>query len=161
MSFKFALEDFELDVLENRGNGRLLVYDPATGKTEMLLDGLYFANGVALSADEDYILVNETSRYQITKYWLKGEKAGTSEIFADNLPGMPDGLARAENGDFLVAFYSKRSGMIDFLQRFPKLKNLLLTCHKAYSRSLLHTALSESWMPTLTSSSLSTIQKVL
>ena len=63
-----------------------LRYDPSTGKTDMLLDGLYFANGVALSADEDYILVNETSRYRITRYWLKGDKAGSSEIFADNPP---------------------------------------------------------------------------
>ncbi|SMF40334.1 SMP-30/gluconolactonase/LRE family protein [Pseudobacteriovorax antillogorgiicola] len=124
-SYKFPLEDFELDVLEARGNGRLMSYNPGTGLVEVLVEGLYFANGVALSQDEDFILVNETSRYRMTRYWLKGEKAGTAEVFLSNLPGSPDGLARDSDGNFLIAFFSTRSKLIDFLQMFPKLKNLL------------------------------------
>ena len=62
--------------------------DPATGKTETLLKDLYFANGVTLSANEDFVLVNETYRYRITRYWLSGEKAGTHDVFIDNLPGL-------------------------------------------------------------------------
>ena len=42
-------------------NGRLLAYDPQTNETSLLLDGLYFANGVALAPDESYVLVNESS----------------------------------------------------------------------------------------------------
>ena len=87
-SSKFHQPDYILDLLEARPHGRLLRYDPSTGKTEVLLKDLYFANGVALSANEDFVLVNETYRYRITRYWLKGEKAGQHEVFIDNLPGL-------------------------------------------------------------------------
>jgi hypothetical protein len=49
-----------LDINEHGGHGRLLVYDPQTGETTTLLDGLNFANGVAVGHDQSYILVNET-----------------------------------------------------------------------------------------------------
>ena len=55
-SSKFQQNEYALDLLEGRPWGRLLVFDPVTGKTEVLLDGLYFANGVALSAKEDFVL---------------------------------------------------------------------------------------------------------
>ena len=80
------------DLLEARPNGRLLRYDPKTGQSEVLLDGLYYANGVTLSKDEGFVLVNETFRYRITRYWLTGVRAGSSEVFIDNLPGFPDGI---------------------------------------------------------------------
>jgi Strictosidine synthase len=39
-------------ILEQGGHGRLLVYDPAADKTTTLVDGLNFANGVAVAHDE-------------------------------------------------------------------------------------------------------------
>ena len=38
--------------------------------------------------------------YRIQKYWLKGDKAGTSEIFVENLPGFPDNVSSNEEGIF-------------------------------------------------------------
>ncbi len=46
---------------------RLLKYSPDSGKVEVVLDGLYFANGVQLSKDESFLLVVETSRCRIQK----------------------------------------------------------------------------------------------
>ena len=48
------------DFLEGRPTGRLLSYDPASGETRVRLDKLFFANGVALGPDDEYVLVNET-----------------------------------------------------------------------------------------------------
>jgi sugar lactone lactonase YvrE len=86
------------DLLESKPHGRLMSYSPADGKVTVLLKGLYFANGVALSKNEDFVLVTETYRYRIIRYWLKGPKAGTSDIFADNLPGFPDGISADRKG---------------------------------------------------------------
>lgn len=105
--------DYLLDLVEGRPHGRLLVYDPSTGATDMLLDNLYFANGIALSQNEDFVLVNETGRYRITRYWLKGEKAGTSDIFIDNLPGFPDGVSSNRQGTFWLALPSPRNPKMD------------------------------------------------
>ncbi|MBU0882933.1 MAG: SMP-30/gluconolactonase/LRE family protein, partial [Gammaproteobacteria bacterium] len=99
-SARFEQPDYLLDLLEARPHGRLLSYNPASGETKVLLKDLYFANGVALSANEDFVLVNETYRYRITRYWLKGDKAGTHDIFIDNLPGLPDNLQGDRNGTF-------------------------------------------------------------
>jgi hypothetical protein len=32
------------------------------------------------------------------RYWLKGPKAGSSDVFYDKLPGPPDGISRALDG---------------------------------------------------------------
>lgn len=121
-SDKFAQHDYMLDLLEARPHGRLLRYDPATGKTEQLLDGLYFANGVSLSQNQDFVLVNETYRYRITRYWLKGDQAGTHDVFIDNLPGMPDNLQSDGAGTFWVALPSPRKDSADLLHQYPWLK---------------------------------------
>lgn len=117
--------DYRLDLLEARGHGRLLVYDPQTNQTDMLLDNLYFANGIALSQKEDFVLVNETGRYRITRYWLKGDKAGTSDVFIDNLPGFPDGVSANREGTFWLALPSPRNPLMDNAHPKPWLKNLL------------------------------------
>ena len=122
--------DFMLDLIEGRPHGRLMVYDPASGETEMLLDALYFANGIALSDDEDFVLVNETGRYRVTRYWLKGEKTGTSDIFIDNLPGFPDGISRGEGGVFWLAIPSPRNPVMDDAHPKPWLKELIVKLPK-------------------------------
>ncbi|HRC85025.1 MAG TPA: SMP-30/gluconolactonase/LRE family protein, partial [Thermoanaerobaculia bacterium] len=124
-SSRWGAKQYLFDLLEARPWGRLLRYDPATRTTETLLENLYFANGVALSKDEDFVLVNETYRYRITRYWLAGEKRGTSEVFADNLPGFPDGIAADGRGGFWVAMFAPRNPQADLLHRHPFAKSLL------------------------------------
>jgi len=59
-STKFGMHNWYLDVLEARPHGQLLRYNPMSNETVVVLDDLAFANGVALSKDEDYLLVCET-----------------------------------------------------------------------------------------------------
>ena len=108
-----------LEIYEGRPTGRLVSYNPATKETRVLLDKLYFANGVALSRDEDFILVNETFRTRITRYWLRGEKAGTHEVFIDRLPGFPDNITEAPDGGFWLALPGPRTEQIDALIPSP------------------------------------------
>ncbi|WP_339512778.1 SMP-30/gluconolactonase/LRE family protein [Pseudomonas sp. RL_15y_Pfl2_60] len=121
-SSRFGQPDYLLDLLEARPWGRLLSYTPATGETKVLMKDLYFANGVALSANEDFLLVNETYRYRINRYWLKGDKAGSHDVFIDNLPGLPDNLESDHAGTFWVAMPSPRKADADFLHQHPWLK---------------------------------------
>lgn len=130
-SSRFEQPDYLLDLLEARPHGRLLAFDPASGETRVLLRDLYFANGVALSADEDFVLVNETYRYRITRYWLKGDKAGSHDVFIDNLPGLPDNLQGDGKGTFWVALPSPRKADADFLHRYPWLKAQLAKLPRA------------------------------
>lgn len=124
-SSRFSQQDYLLDLLEMRPHGRLLRYNPKTRKTEVLLRDLYFPNGVAVSPQGDYVLLNETWKYRILKYWITGPKAGRSEVFASNLPGFPDNLAVDDQGRYWVAFPTLRNGQVDSMHRTPWLKNLV------------------------------------
>lgn len=124
-SSRFNHSEYTLDLLEMRPHGRLLRYDPETGKTRVLLRNLHFANGVAVSPDGEYLLMSETWKYRILKYWIGGRDPGTTEVFADNLPGFPDNLAVDGDGRFWVAFPTPRNPQIDSLHTRPWLKDLL------------------------------------
>ena len=52
------LEASVLDILEQQATGRVLEYDPATRGTRVVARGLAFANGIALSKDEQTLFVN-------------------------------------------------------------------------------------------------------
>jgi sugar lactone lactonase YvrE len=123
----WGMDELLYDLLEARPNGRLLRYNPMTEQTEVLLGGLYFANGVALSKDEDFVLVNETYRYRTTRYWLAGPKTGTSEVFIDNLPGFPDGVSGNGKGTFWLTLFTIRNPTADWLHPRPWLKSVLST----------------------------------
>ncbi|HKP38483.1 MAG TPA: SMP-30/gluconolactonase/LRE family protein [Pyrinomonadaceae bacterium] len=125
-SYKYPLTELKADMLDHRGNGRFLAYDPKTKQTRVLLRDLYFANGVALSPDQSFVLVNETGTYSIRRYWLKGEKQGQSETFIDNLPGFPDGLASNGRDIFWVAIVNRRDAVLDTLLRRPFLRKVVM-----------------------------------
>lgn len=131
-SDRFGVGDEMLDLLEGRPHGRLLRYDPATQETEALLDGLYFANGIAVSRDGQFVLVNETYRHRITRYWLEGPAAGSSDIFADDLPGYPDGVSASPRGTFWVAMFTVRNSSADMLGPRPWLRNLLAKLPRSF-----------------------------
>lgn len=121
-SYKYSTHNYRLDMIEHGPNGRLLVYDPADRSTTLLMDNLYFANGVALGPDDQFVLVNETSAHRVLRYWLKGPKAGESDVFIDNLPFYPDGISYNENGIFWIAMMAPRNRMLDGLSKFPFLR---------------------------------------
>lgn len=95
------------DFLEGRPSGRLLRYEPATRLTTELRKDLYFPNGIIMSDDQMSLLVMESTRYRITKYWLAGAQAGRSETFLDKVPGILDGFDRDTRGRLLATMYDR------------------------------------------------------
>ena len=124
-SYAHGLEDLNLEFMTCKPHGRLLRYDPESGRTETLLNGLFFANGVAVATDDSFVLVNETPQYRVQRYWLKGPKEGTSETVLDNLPGFPDGISSDGEGGFWLALYAPRDKTLDRLQANVVLKKLI------------------------------------
>lgn len=121
-SHRYDLHKMINDILDHDPNGRLLVYRPQTGKVEVLIDKLFFANGVALGPEDDYLLIAESTKYRILRYWLKGEKRGQLEVFIDNLPGHPDNLTFNGTDTFWVALYAPRNSLLDKLLPWPILR---------------------------------------
>ena len=124
-SSKFGYHEVMADVFEHRGHGRIMAYDLDTDAVEVLADGLYFANGVALGPDEDYLLFTETTRYRVQRLWLKGDRAGETEVLIDNLPGFPDNITFNGRDRFWLAIYAPRTAALDALLPRPFLRKMI------------------------------------
>jgi sugar lactone lactonase YvrE len=124
-SRRWDIDDSVLDVLENQATGRLLRHDPEDGSTVVALDGLRFANGIALAPDDSFVLVSETFAYRVTRLWLTGPKAGTRETYVEGLPGFCDNIDLDEDGTLWVALPSRRSKLLDATMSWPRLRRAL------------------------------------
>jgi sugar lactone lactonase YvrE len=118
-SRRFGIERWEADMVENTASGRLLRRDP-DGHVEVLLDGLRFANGVALAADESYVAVAETAGRTVVRRWLAGPRQGQVDHLAADLPGYPDNVARGSDGLVWVAVASPTDAVVERLMTGPK-----------------------------------------
>lgn len=117
-STKFGIERWKDDFVQDTRTGRLLRGSP-DGTIEVVLDGLAFANGVALSRNEDFVAVAETGARTVVRHWLAGERAGSRDLLVDDLPGYPDNIARGSDGLIWVAIASPRDPVVERLQQAP------------------------------------------
>ncbi|XP_050675410.1 adipocyte plasma membrane-associated protein Hemomucin-like [Leptidea sinapis] len=87
-------------------SGRLIYYNFSTKENKVLIDNLWFPNGIIISPDHSFIVIAETFKYRLLKYYINGPKVGTTEVFIGGLPGTPDILRVLPDGSgFQVALY--------------------------------------------------------
>jgi sugar lactone lactonase YvrE len=110
---RFDLEYWKADLLEHSGTGRLLRRDP-DGSVEVLLSGLQFANGVALAADESWVVVASTGSYRLDRVELPSGKHTT---LVESLPAFPDNISTGSDGLVWVALASPRIAVLDLAHR--------------------------------------------
>eukprot|EP00731_Ephydatia_muelleri_P022648 Em0015g231a len=126
LSKKFGYDDVEAEVMEARPNGRLFHFSPSDGSLHTALEGLHGANGVCVGPNEEFLLVAELTRARVTRYYLKGPKAGTVDTFAQNLPGLPDNITPSSRGGYWVGFGALRdNGVLDMMAGLPWLRALV------------------------------------
>ena len=82
------------------------------------------ANGIALSREEDFLLIAETGRAAVHRLWLTGDKKGQLEPFLENLPAYPDNIESGDGGTFWIAFASPRVPA-EALMPYPFLRKVL------------------------------------
>jgi len=123
-----------LDIIEQQATGRVLEYDPATRSTRIVARGLAFANGIALSRDEQTLFVNETGKYRVWKIAITADNLDLARnaatpaaaVLFDNLPGYPDNLMRGLDGKIWLGFAKPRNPTIDNMAGKPFLRKLTL-----------------------------------
>ncbi|MGQ4277209.1 SMP-30/gluconolactonase/LRE family protein [Pseudidiomarina sp. E22-M8] len=114
-----------LDIMEHSGNGRLLAFEPTSGRTYTVQGGLHFANGVAVSHDQQWVLVVETGSYRILKIGIGNDNNGEVYTLLENLPGFPDNINDAPDGKFWIGLVSPRSTVLDELSNYPLLRKIV------------------------------------
>ena len=118
-STRFGIDRWKDDFVQDTRTGRLFCRR-TDGTVEKHLDGLAFANGVALAADESYVAVAETGARTVVRLWLSGDRAGRRDFLCEDLPGYPDNIARGSDGLIWVTIASPRDPVAEALQRGPK-----------------------------------------
>ena len=136
-SERYSFKETMLDFLEASRTGRLMSYDPSSGKTAVHMDGLFFANGVAMGPNKAWLLINETGTGRIHRYWIEGPRAGESEVFIKELPGTPDNVTFDGKETFWVSLPSLRRSL-DVLSDKPALRQIV----SALPETLQHSAAS-------------------
>ena len=68
-----------------------------------------FPNGICIASDGQSILFAETWGCRVKRYWFDGPKAGKVEMVIDNLPGYPDNINLASDGNYWLALVGMRS----------------------------------------------------
>ncbi|HET7349564.1 MAG TPA: SMP-30/gluconolactonase/LRE family protein [Marmoricola sp.] len=123
----YGIEDWKADFVENPRTGRLLCRR-ADGTVQVHLDGLAFANGVALAPDESYVCVAESAGRTVVRLWLGGLLAGTSDLLVGDLPGYPDNISTGSDGLIWVTVASPIDPVVEQLRaRAPLFVRKLVT----------------------------------
>ena len=113
-----GVDRWQADIAEDTRSGRLLRRDPDSS-VSVVLEGLRFSNGVALSGDASYVAVAETAGRTVVRHWLSGDRAGTTDTLAADLPGYPDNIARGSDGLIWVAIASPKDPVVEAVMRAP------------------------------------------
>ncbi|KAG1670192.1 hypothetical protein FOA52_014968 [Chlamydomonas sp. UWO 241] len=107
---------FLLGLYSGTPSGRLLAYDSTTGRTRVVAEGFWYANGVAVSADGQFVAVVETNVWRVRRVWVAGPRAGLVDTLIDALPAFPDGISTAPDGGFWLALVAPRPPIYKLLR---------------------------------------------
>lgn len=107
------------------GRGRVLKYIIPEKRSEVLLKNIHFANGIILSKDGNFLIVAETFRARLLRYYIRGPKMGTVDTFVDNLPGFPDNINSFGENNFIVSLIIPIDKLAMNLAPYPYVRKLL------------------------------------
>lgn len=131
-STRWSVSDSTLDAIEGVPTGRLISFHPEHGEPTVHLRDLRYANGVAVTPDGHAVLVAETFGYRVTRLWIDGPKRGEVDRLVDALPGMPDNVQTDAEGRVWVALIKERSGLLDALYPWPRVRKVLFRIPHAW-----------------------------
>jgi sugar lactone lactonase YvrE len=103
-STRLQRREFLRIVISGDTTGRLLRYDPKSGKVEVLVDVLAFPNGLAMSRDGTHLLLAESTTGRILRYWLRRPAAKANAPALEEvalLPWFPDNIRMSPRGRLL------------------------------------------------------------
>jgi gluconolactonase len=98
------------------------------GRAEVFAGPFAFANGLALSADEKFLFVVQSTRDNVERVEILADGgAGKRKVYASGLHRVPDGAALDDKGDLLVTCYASdnlykvtRGGKVSLLAYDPQ-----------------------------------------
>jgi sugar lactone lactonase YvrE len=126
-----SVDDALDEALALAPNGRLWRYDIDTDTTRLIAEGFHFINGVLCDRHpgqprEESVLVTQTSLFRLTRFYLRGPKAGRDEVVLDGITGLDDGMDRDAQGRIWLALFSHRSTLLTWVHEHAWIKPLFM-----------------------------------
>jgi ribose transport system permease protein len=119
---RYDTHEWAIDGVESRATGRVLCYDPSRRATNTVLSGFRYTNGICMARDAQSFFFAETWACAVHRYWFAGPKEGSLESVINNLPGYPDNINRASDGNYWLALVGMRTPSFDLALRRPGMR---------------------------------------
>lgn len=127
---RYDFSQVALSLLSVDYSGRLLRYDMAENRLDILANSLLCPNGIVLLPDKSALLFTDFSK-SVNKYWLRGSNSGKLEKIITNLPAELDNIRPSINGKtYWLAMSNpraiKKPSEFDYFLKKPWLRTLIL-----------------------------------
>ncbi len=96
------------DLLERGRTGRLIEFDPGTGRSRVVVDNLAYCFGVGQDADRTF--VSESWAHRIVAV-----EAGLASPILDRMPGYPARMCAAAKGGWWLSLFAGRTQLVEFV----------------------------------------------
>jgi sugar lactone lactonase YvrE len=116
-SSRYEPDNWCRDLMEKRYSGRLLVCGPGLDGAKVLLRGLCYPHGVAVSADRRHLWFTESWAHRVSRAEIGGRTIAKPDPIIGNLPGYPARLGRAATDGFWLSIFAVRTHLIEFVLR--------------------------------------------
>lgn len=119
-------ENWKQDLMEKNHSGRLISCSATLDDAKVLLDDLYYPNGLVLSDDGKWLWFSESWNHRLSRIQVGGGVLGRAEVINDNLPAYPARLCRARNGGYWLALFAVRTHLTEFILREDEYRNAMM-----------------------------------
>ena len=132
-SGRHAAEEWCVDLMECRSSGRVVSCGPGLDNVRVLLRGLNYPGGIAVTAD-GYLWFTESFAHRLSRARIAGGGTlATPQIVIKNMPGYPSRLSVTRDGGFWLSLFAARTHLVEFVLREDDFRHeMMRTIPQAY-----------------------------
>lgn len=119
-------EFWKKDLMEKNRSGRLISCSATLADAKILLNDLYYPNGLVLSADEEWLWFSESWNHRLSRIQVGGMVIGALEVIDNNLPGYPARICHSREGGYWLALFALRTHLTEFILREDEYRNAMM-----------------------------------
>jgi hypothetical protein len=131
-STRHGAEDWRVDLMEGNRLGRIVACGPALTDARVLLRGLNYPAGLAVS--DGHLWFTESFAHQLSRAPITARATiAAPQIVIRNMPGYPSRLARGAEGGFWLSLFAVRTHLVEFVLREDDFRyEMMRTIPQAY-----------------------------
>ncbi|VDM98976.1 unnamed protein product [Thelazia callipaeda] len=131
-SNRFPDRDFLYAMMEHNPDGRLLWFDTQDKILRVIVDKLYYPNGVELDDTGRCVYFSEMGNLRILKHCFYYERYKFT-VVASNLPGYPDNIRKSKSGMLWVPLGRTRLKDDSWITERPALRNFIASLYLPFT----------------------------